>query len=315
MITARRSKVDTLVVESTEFGQSVGHGGLHTDTAGGGRRPQHRSDECTELPLACLAAQLTNRFRKFVGSHHTRSNGVLEVVAHVRDAIGPTHDLALGRRRCGSAPGVIANSVEGFGAQIQRNESDVGAPHRVVETAVDVRRQSIFARVTAGAMTAVVAESDRLGECDVEAEGSRDRNRDLGDFESVSEARSLMVVGKDEDLGLAGQSTERGGVKNAIAIALETGAERIGLLRDGSPSGADRPGGQAGQARFGGVFAGLAIEDACVTASGPRITVRHDDRVGDVAGHRARPSSRTFGDVSSSRVVVHVHEVTSGVWQ
>ena len=269
MITAGRAQVDALVVETPELGQRVGHGGLHADAARDRRRLQHRSDEGAELLLACLAAQIADRCGKFVGSHHSRGDGVLEVVAHVGDAIGPTHDFALGCRGSRSAPGVIANPVEGFGAQIQRNESDVGAPHGMVETTVDVRRQSVFARVTTGAVTAIVTEGDRLGESDIETEGSRDRDRDLSDFESVSEARALVIVGKDEDLSLAGQPTERGGVKDAISIAFETGSVRIGLLRDDSSSGADRPSGQSGQTRVGGVFAGLTIEDSCFTASSP----------------------------------------------
>jgi hypothetical protein len=58
-----------------------------------------------------------------------------------------------------------------------------------------------------------------------------DRARDLGDLERVRQPGPLMVVGEHEDLGLAGEPTERRGVQDAVAVALEAGAERVGLLR------------------------------------------------------------------------------------
>ena len=65
----------------------------------------------------------------------------------------------------------------------------------------------------------------------------------LGDLERVGEPGALVVVGEDEHLGLAGQAAERGGVQDAVAVALEAGAQRIGLLlgRARAP-GAPRPG-------------------------------------------------------------------------
>jgi hypothetical protein len=52
----------------------------------------------------------------------------------------------------------------------------------------------------------------------------------LGHLERVGEPRALVVVGKDEDLCLAGQAPERRRVQDAVAIALEAGAQRVGLL-------------------------------------------------------------------------------------
>ena len=48
-----------------------------------------------------------------------------------------------------------------------------------------------------------------------------------------------MIIRKDEYLGLSGETTKCGGMENAVTIALETRAEGVGFLRDGSPTGAD----------------------------------------------------------------------------
>ena len=72
--------------------------------------------------------------------------------------------------RGGAAPRVVADAVERLGAQVERQQRDVGAPHGVVEAAVDVRREGVLAGVTTRAVAAVVPERDRLGERDVEAE-------------------------------------------------------------------------------------------------------------------------------------------------
>jgi hypothetical protein len=102
------------------------------------------------------------------------------------------------------------------------------APHGVVEPAGHVRAERVLAGVAARAVPAVVAERDRLGECDVEAEGLSDRRGHLGDLEGVREPGALVVVGEDEHLRLAGQPAERARVQDAVAIALEAGAPRIG---------------------------------------------------------------------------------------
>ena len=177
--------------------------------------------------------------------------------------------------------------------------------------------------MTPRSVTTVVAERNGLGESHVESEWTGHRHRDLGHFESVSEACALMVVGEHEHLGLAGQSTKGRGVQDAIAIAFEAGAIRVGFLGNETMAGAHRARGQTGQTGLGEIFARLALEDAGLTAAGPRIGVGHDDRVGDVAGHGAGPTLGTFGDVSMSRVVLrdlvsgpvvlHDVEVTSGV--
>ena len=79
------------------------------------------------------------------------------------------------------------------------------------------------------------------------------RRGHLGHLEGVGQPGALVVVGEDEDLGLAGQAPEGGGVQDAVAVALEAGAPGVGRL-------GRRPGGRrrsaavappASQARLG----------------------------------------------------------------
>ena len=64
----------------------------------------------------------------------------------------------------------------------------------------------------------------------------------------------MVVVGGHEHLALAGQAAERPAVLDAVEVALEAGAEAVGLLVDGPVAGARRPGGRR---REGGVLLGL----------------------------------------------------------
>ena len=127
----------------------------------------------------------------------------------VRDAVGPRHDLALGRARRGTGPRVVADAVERLRAEVERREHDVGAPDRVVVPAGDVRRERVLARVAERTVPAVVTERDRLGERDVEPQRPRDPGGDLGDLERVGEPGALVVLREDEHLRLAGEPPER----------------------------------------------------------------------------------------------------------
>lgn len=220
---------------------------------------------------------------------------------------------------------MIANAVESFSTQVEWGECDVGAPDGVVEATVDVGRQGIFAGMAARSVPAVVAEGDGFGQGDVEAEWTSHRHGDLSDFESMSESSALVVVGEDEDLGLASQAPEGGCMQDAVSVAFETGAEGIGFFGDQTGTGSDRPGGESGQRDVGQIFAGLAIDDTRFTTARPGVGVRHHDRVGHVAGHGAGPTLGALGDLSfgilpigdvtSGRLIVHGSEVTSAVWQ
>jgi hypothetical protein len=160
-------------------------------------------------------------------------------------------------------------------------------------------------------MTAVVSEGNGLGERHVEAEWTGDRHRDLGDFEGMGQTSSLMVVGKDEDLGLAGQSTKGRGVQNAVAIAFEAGAVRIGLLVDDSPSGAGRSRRQSRQVSVEEVFSLLTLDGPRFAATGPRVGMGDDDGIGRISGHGARPTFGAFGEIVARNVTGVVPESVS----
>jgi len=71
-----------------------------------------------------------------------------------------------------------------------------------------------------------VANGNRLGEGHVQTEWARYRPGNLCDFKGMSEPCPLVVVGEDEDLRLPGEASERRGVQDAVAVALEAGAYR-----------------------------------------------------------------------------------------
>jgi hypothetical protein len=129
---------------------------------------------------------------------------------------------------------VVADAVEGLGAEVERFQRDVGTPYRVVVTARYVWREGVFAGVATRAVAAVVTDSDRLGQRHVEPESASDRRGHLGDLESMREPCSLVIVGEDEDLGLSGEAPEGAGVQDAIAVSFEACPPRIGLLLDGA---------------------------------------------------------------------------------
>ena len=142
---------------------------------------------------------------------------------------------------------MVADAVERLRAEVEGGQRDVGSPGGVVEPSVEVRGQGVLAGVPAGAVPAVVPEGDGFGEGHVEPAGAGDAGGHLGHLERVGEPGALVVVGEDEHLGLAGQATERGGMEDPVAVALEAGPPRIGLLGPDPVAGAGGPGGPRGQ--------------------------------------------------------------------
>ena len=67
-----------------------------------------------------------------VGLEDAGPDRVVEVVAHVGDAVGPGHHLTLGGGGRGPAPRMVAHAVERLHAEVERREGDVGAVDRVV---------------------------------------------------------------------------------------------------------------------------------------------------------------------------------------
>ena len=66
----------------------------------------------------------------------------------------------------------------------------------------------IFAGVTAWSVTAVVAQRDGFGECNVEPECSRNSSCHLSNFECMREASALVVLWEHEHLGFASKSAK-----------------------------------------------------------------------------------------------------------
>ena len=82
-----------------------------------------------------------------------------------------------------------------------------------------------------GTVAHVMAKSDGFDQVLVEAKSSPDGPRDLGDFQRVSQARSVVIAERiDEDLGFVLESAEGLGVEDAISISLEASADGILLF-------------------------------------------------------------------------------------
>jgi hypothetical protein len=109
-------------------------------------------------------------------------------------------------------------------------------------------------------MATVVAERRSFRECDVETSGAGDTNRDLRHFNCVREAvAQVVVIRSDVDLALAGEAAERTAVLDAVEVALEAGAEPIGLFEDFAPAAAEAAGGERRQRHCLDRFAGPAL--------------------------------------------------------
>ena len=90
--------------------------------------------------------------------------------------------------------------------------------------------QDLLARVAERRVPEVVPERARLGEVLVQAEGARDRPRDLRDLERVREPRAVVVaLERDEDLRLVLEPPERARVDDPVAVALVLGPVVVGL--------------------------------------------------------------------------------------
>ena len=128
-------------------------------------------------------------------------------------------------------------------AEVERCERHVGAVDRVVVAAGHVRRERLLRRVARRTVTAVVRERDRLGERHVKPGGARDAGRDLRHLHRVGEpGAEVIVFRRDVDLALAREPPPGPRVLDAVEIAFEAQAERIGLLRSDARTRADRPG-------------------------------------------------------------------------
>jgi hypothetical protein len=78
----------------------------------------------------------------------------------------------------------------------------------VIEATVDVDVKCFFTSVATGTVATVVSNGDGFGEGHVEPCRSSDTARHLSHFEGVRESSALVVFGKNEDLGLAGEASK-----------------------------------------------------------------------------------------------------------
>ena len=102
---------------------------------------------------------------------------------------------------------------------------------------------------------------------------------DLGDLERVRQPSALMIVGEHEHLRLAGEPAERAGVQDAIAVAFEARAPRIGQPRRWRASRRRSPVVADGASALAlGLLAVLAVDERTRSGAGPRIGVGEGDR-------------------------------------
>ena len=107
-----------------------------------------------------------------------------------------------------------------------------------------------FAGVAEGGMAQVVGQGDGFSEVFVEAEDAGQGAGNLGDLDGVGQTGAVVVAfGVEKDLGLPFESTKGGTVEDAVAVALEAGAERVlrfGMLAAPGVGGGLGVGGQEG---------------------------------------------------------------------
>ena len=222
----------------------------------------HRADEGAEL---CRLRSAPHRSRtisgSIVGVDDAGVHRVLEVVADVGDAVGPRHDLTLGRHRRRPGPAVVADAVERLDAQVERGQHHIGAPDGVVVAAGDVGGEGVLADAwPPGPWPQSWPRAIASVSATLRPTGPGDRRGDLGHLERVGEAGALVVLGKDEHLRLAGQAAEgRGAVQDAVAVAFEAGAERVGLLGPSPVPGALGERGAAAERPRLASLVGLAV--------------------------------------------------------
>ena len=136
---------------------------------------------------AAPAEQGDGAARQLVGVEHAGAQCVVDVVVDVRDAVDELDDAALERLRR-DGPGVVEDAVAHLVGEVEaaavalEHVDDAQRVLVVAEAAVEALAQRAvepgLARVPERRVPEVVAETDRLGEVLVEAQGARDRAGD-----------------------------------------------------------------------------------------------------------------------------------------
>ena len=170
-----------------------------------------------------------------------RPQGVLDVVVDVGDAVQQAHDLALegGRpaaRRCGCRMPSRTSRVRLRPAPSRSSTSTTRRLWTLCSKRRPWRSRSSASRAASPAWPKgawprswPMAMASTRSSLSARARATvRDDGRHL---ERVGQAGAVVVAGRgDEDLGLVLQPPERGGVEDPVAVALEGGAEGVGLL-------------------------------------------------------------------------------------
>src|SRR5439155_5804491 len=102
------------------------------DAAGAVDPVEHREDEGPDLRGTAGTDDVDDLRGQVFGREDARTARVLEVVAHIRDAVGPRDDLTLSGCRRRAPPRVVAHTVERLHTEVERLEGDVGAVDGVV---------------------------------------------------------------------------------------------------------------------------------------------------------------------------------------
>ena len=253
----RRRRVHILEQKRPQLHHGVPHLGAHGDVPGFRRGTHHIGDQRLDAGGVVGAEHPVGRIRQIGLAQDPRANGVVDVVVHVRDAIGGAHDAPLAGFGLQIAR-VVQDAVAHLGRQIQARAAVLDAfhhAHRLLVVAIErrglgraggdplvarkARGQRRLAGVAEGGVPQVVAERDGLSQVLVQPERPRDGAGDLRHFQRMGEARAEVVaLGSEEHLGLVGKPPKRFRVQNLVAIALEVGAQRVRRAGGTAPLGA-----------------------------------------------------------------------------
>jgi hypothetical protein len=104
----------------------------------------------------------------------------------------------------------------------------------MVKSLWDEGVESVLAGMPARPVTAVMPEGDCFDQGDIDTHPASDRCCDLSHLQSVGQSSALVICGKDDNLGFAGESSEGRRVHDSIAVTLKAGALVVRLLRNGA---------------------------------------------------------------------------------
>lgn len=177
--------------------------------------------------------------------------GIVDVMAYVGDSVGKRDNAPLERRGPDRA-GMVVNAVNDLKAEIEAPAPTLKKLYdadslfvmgkipmlgAVVVRDSPVTRNGMaerpLANVPKRSVPKIVAEGDGLGEILVEAERTRDGSSNLGNLESVHEARPVVIpLWRKKHLRLVRKPAEALAMENPVAVALETSPEGVRILGD-----------------------------------------------------------------------------------